>query len=226
MHRRFVFVVAPTGRDGQLISELLARHDVVCEVCPTIRDLCRQLAVGAGVIVLTDEALAPGTFRELESALDAQPPWSDIPLILLASKSDDFSLVTLGFSEDNLTRIHRAMKKPYGLILATGPTGSGKTTTLYMILKEINKPEISVITIEDPIEYSLPGGSVRDEVCYWGEHVIGPHLFHLLGKTGIGAALTFGEPVTPAGDRKVLARELHERLVELRGFEPAPAGSA
>ncbi len=76
---------------------------------------------------------------------------------LLAGKSDDFSLANLGFSEDNLKRMHRAMKKPYGLILATGPTGSGKTTTLYMVLKEINKPDISVITIEDPIEYSLGG---------------------------------------------------------------------
>src|SRR6185436_3513805 len=76
---------------------------------------------------------------------------------LLASKNDDFTLVGLGFSKDNLERIHRAMKKPYGLMLATGPTGSGKTTTLYMILKEINKPDISVVTIEDPIEYSLPG---------------------------------------------------------------------
>lgn len=76
---------------------------------------------------------------------------------LLASQSNDFSLATIGFSKLNLERIHRAMRKPYGLLLATGPTGSGKTTTLYMILKEINKPDISVVTIEDPIEYSLPG---------------------------------------------------------------------
>ncbi len=76
---------------------------------------------------------------------------------LLAGQASDFSLANLGFSEQNLKVIHKAMKKPYGMILATGPTGSGKTTTLYMVLKEINKPEISIITIEDPIEYSLPG---------------------------------------------------------------------
>lgn len=76
---------------------------------------------------------------------------------LLAGQASDFSLANLGFSEQNLKVIHRAMKKPYGMILATGPTGSGKTTTLYMVLKEINKPDISIITIEDPIEYSLPG---------------------------------------------------------------------
>jgi type II secretory ATPase GspE/PulE/Tfp pilus assembly ATPase PilB-like protein len=77
--------------------------------------------------------------------------------LLADHSSDEFSLEKLGFSELNLGRIARAMKKPYGLILATGPTGSGKTTTLYMILKKINTPDVSIVTIEDPIEYSLPG---------------------------------------------------------------------
>lgn len=76
---------------------------------------------------------------------------------LLISHSDDFTLRNLGWSEHNLEVVERARKKPYGLLLATGPTGSGKTTTLYMILKELNKPEVSIITIEDPIEYSLNG---------------------------------------------------------------------
>ncbi len=76
---------------------------------------------------------------------------------LLAGQASDFSLESLGFSKQNLDVMHKAIKKPYGLILATGPTGSGKTTTLYMVLKELNKPDVSIITIEDPIEYSLPG---------------------------------------------------------------------
>ncbi|PIR88086.1 MAG: type II secretion system protein GspE [Candidatus Harrisonbacteria bacterium CG10_big_fil_rev_8_21_14_0_10_45_28] len=76
---------------------------------------------------------------------------------LLINRADDFTLRDLGWSEHNLEIISRAIKKPYGLLLATGPTGSGKTTTLYMILKELNRPEVSIITIEDPIEYSLKG---------------------------------------------------------------------
>lgn len=76
---------------------------------------------------------------------------------LLSDKSGDFSLEILGFSKVNLDRIAKAIKKPYGLILATGPTGSGKTTTLYMIIKKLNTPDVSIVTIEDPIEYSLPG---------------------------------------------------------------------
>lgn len=76
---------------------------------------------------------------------------------LLASQSEGFSLETLGFSKNDFDRIHRAIKKPYGMILATGPTGSGKTTSLYAILKVLNTKEVSIITIEDPIEYSIEG---------------------------------------------------------------------
>lgn len=76
---------------------------------------------------------------------------------LLAEQSLEFTLESLGFSKINLEQISRAIKKPYGMILATGPTGSGKTTTLYTILKKLNTKEVSIITIEDPIEYSIEG---------------------------------------------------------------------
>lgn len=76
---------------------------------------------------------------------------------LLADQSEGFTLETLGFSGSNLKVVHKAIRKPYGMVLATGPTGSGKTTTLYAILRKLNTPEVSVITIEDPIEYSIKG---------------------------------------------------------------------
>jgi general secretion pathway protein E len=69
----------------------------------------------------------------------------------------DLSLDHLGFSGDNLTRIDRLIRQSHGIILATGPTGSGKTTTLYACLARINSPEKNIITIEDPIEYQLHG---------------------------------------------------------------------
>src|SRR5579864_2840234 len=65
----------------------------------------------------------------------------------------DLNLDRLGFSGDNLTRIDRLIRQSHGIILATGPTGSGKTTTLYACLARINSPEKNIITIEDPIEY-------------------------------------------------------------------------
>ena len=76
---------------------------------------------------------------------------------LLGETAQFFTLETLGFSPKNLEKIEHAMKKPYGLILATGPTGSGKTTTLYSILKKLNTKDVSIITVEDPIEYSMEG---------------------------------------------------------------------
>jgi general secretion pathway protein E len=69
----------------------------------------------------------------------------------------DVNLDRLGFSGDNLVKIDRLIRQSHGIILATGPTGSGKTTTLYACLSRINSPEKNIITIEDPIEYQLHG---------------------------------------------------------------------
>src|SRR3990167_1508725 len=76
---------------------------------------------------------------------------------ILAEPEQGFSVDNLGFSKRNLATVKKNIAKPYGMILVTGPTGSGKTTTLYTILKELNQPAVSIITIEDPIEYSIEG---------------------------------------------------------------------
>ncbi|MBI4053913.1 MAG: type II/IV secretion system protein [Candidatus Doudnabacteria bacterium] len=78
-------------------------------------------------------------------------------LRLLSDQAQEFSLESLGFAEENRKKLLQAIHRPYGMILATGPTGSGKTTTLYTILKILNTREVSIITIEDPIEYSISG---------------------------------------------------------------------
>jgi len=81
----------------------------------------------------------------------------NVVLRLLSERSEKLSLEILGLNEADRKKIESAITKPYGMILATGPTGSGKTTTLYTILKTLNTREVSVITIEDPIEYSIEG---------------------------------------------------------------------
>ena len=63
----------------------------------------------------------------------------------------------LGFNPEDLKRFRRAITRPYGMVLVTGPTGSGKTTTLYAAISEMNIQEDKLITIEDPVEYQLPG---------------------------------------------------------------------
>src|SRR5690606_25157045 len=63
----------------------------------------------------------------------------------------------LGFSEENYRTFQNVIRRPNGIFLVTGPTGSGKTTTLYSALGEINRPDRKIITAEDPVEYYLPG---------------------------------------------------------------------
>ena len=78
-------------------------------------------------------------------------------LRLLGTDSDSLSLKSIGFSPVSLARFSVAIKKPHGMILITGPTGSGKSTTLYSALGEIVSKEINVMTAEDPIEYVMQG---------------------------------------------------------------------
>ena len=80
-----------------------------------------------------------------------------VVLRILDRQSIDFGLEELGLTEDNLQLFQRMIRKPHGIILATGPTGSGKTTSLYACLKEINSPDVKIITLEDPVEYELEG---------------------------------------------------------------------
>ena len=76
----------------------------------------------------------------------------------LLNKSDiEFNLYNLGIYEDILTQIKKVISQTNGIILVTGPTGSGKSTTLYSILKELNKESVNIMTAEDPIEYELEG---------------------------------------------------------------------
>lgn len=78
-------------------------------------------------------------------------------LRLLVDRTEEFELDALGFSKDDQVKLNKAVGSPHGMILATGPTGSGKTTTLYTLLKKLSKPEVSIVTIEDPIEYAVEG---------------------------------------------------------------------
>jgi len=75
---------------------------------------------------------------------------------ILKENAHGFTLETLGFHGEALERIHESLKLKTGMVLATGPTGSGKTTTLYTMLDILNKPEVNISTVEDPIEYQMP----------------------------------------------------------------------
>ncbi|MGZ3919077.1 MAG: GspE/PulE family protein [Bacteroidia bacterium] len=80
-----------------------------------------------------------------------------IVLRLLSNDATNLDVAKLGFSETQLRHYLEGVKKPHGILLISGPTGSGKTTTLYATLKYLNKPTNNILTIEDPIEYTLEG---------------------------------------------------------------------
>ncbi len=84
--------------------------------------------------------------------------WGEkVVMRILDNSTAMLDLADLGFREDNYERYARSFTKPYGMILVTGPTGSGKSTTLYATLNIISRPEVNVITVEDPVEYRVAG---------------------------------------------------------------------
>lgn len=80
----------------------------------------------------------------------------NIVLRLLERNAHGLSLAELGLSNADRAKVESAVVKPYGLIVAAGPTGSGKSTTLYALLRHINTPDINIVTLEDPVEYRMP----------------------------------------------------------------------
>ena len=79
----------------------------------------------------------------------------NVVMRLLDASSEVFGLSEIGLMEDHYAVFQRIIKRPYGIVLVTGPTGSGKTTTLYSALKEVNAIDKNIITLEDPVEYNL-----------------------------------------------------------------------
>lgn len=142
-------------------------HDVFVIPKNVQSGLITRLKVLGGMRTDEHQAAQDGRFkmelkdpaREFDVRVSIVPTYygENAVLRLLAEQTQINKLDDLAFTDADKVKIHRAVAKPYGMILATGPTGSGKSTTLYTILKELNSRETSIITIEDPIEYSLEG---------------------------------------------------------------------
>lgn len=98
-----------------------------------------------------------GVSIEVRSSVIPGPNGENITMRILNPKSINLKLEDMGFRQDILDIFNQEIRRPHGIIVTTGPTGSGKTTTLYAFLKTINSPEIKIITLEDPIEYHLEG---------------------------------------------------------------------
>ena len=104
-----------------------------------------------------------GNTKEIDFRVSCLPTLFGEKIVLRLLDKDKLMLdmTRLGFEPESLKKFELAIEKPWGMVLVTGPTGSGKTNTLYSSISKINTPETNIMTAEDPVEFNLPGGSTR-----------------------------------------------------------------
>ncbi len=144
------------------IDGILHEHGVLEK--SMLQEVISRIKVLSGLRTDEHQAAQDGRFRyETQGILDVRvsitPTYfgENAVLRLLVNNNDEFTLESLGFNARDTESIHSALSRTHGMILATGPTGSGKTTTLYTLIKRLQTKERSIVTIEDPIEYAIPG---------------------------------------------------------------------
>jgi type II secretory ATPase GspE/PulE/Tfp pilus assembly ATPase PilB-like protein len=143
----------PVDADAAVASGLVSRVKVLANL-----DIAEQREPQDGGF---SYRLGPPIDREFNIRVATAPTrlGERVTMRLLGQEAHGLTLTQLGMQEDDLVRFRRAIRKPFGLILLTGPTGSGKSTTLFAALQEINHPEINIMTVENPIEYVMDGVS-------------------------------------------------------------------
>lgn len=135
----------------QVLAPLISRYKIMSELDITERRMPQDGRIKfkyftkTGIDIDLRVSIAPMTWGE------------KLVMRLLDKTSTALGLDAMGFAKPNLERYRWMIRQPYGMILHVGPTGSGKTTTLYAALTEVNKPEINIQTAEDPVEYMLRG---------------------------------------------------------------------
>lgn len=135
-------------------DEIVARIKIMASLDPSIRQTPQD-----GRISVVNK----GKPIDLRVAILPCQHGEKVVMRVLDNSNTLLSLSDLGFSPGNVEIFKRAYTKPYGAILVTGPTGSGKSTTLYATLNQVSRPEINVITVENPVEYTI-GGITQVEV--------------------------------------------------------------
>jgi type IV pilus assembly protein PilB len=149
---------APPGQRDAIVSrvKVMAHLDIAEKRLPQDGRIRARLSDGGRVRAIDVRAsILPTLFGE------------KVVLRLLDPEGLTLDLASLGFRADELERFERAIRRPWGMVLVTGPTGSGKTSTLYSSLSRLNNPSINIVTAEDPVEFHLPGVNqvpVREQI--------------------------------------------------------------
>src|SRR3990167_528851 len=143
--------------DGMLYEQIIKEHSIMPALVSRLK-LMSRLNISEKRLPQDGRfEIAPlGDKYDIRLSTMPTPFGESIVMRLLPQTQGLVRLDAVGMNGDILTRMHALFRKPNGIILVTGPTGSGKSTTLYAAVNEINHPEIKIITIEDPIEYFLP----------------------------------------------------------------------
>ncbi|CAL2079777.1 GspE/PulE family protein [Tenacibaculum sp. 190524A02b] len=144
--------------DGKLIEQYIIPFDEYPKIVNRLKimggmDISEKRLPQDGRINVSTE------YEDFDIRVSSLPTLHGEKLVLriLSKNNAGIQLSKLGFTEEEIKSYKRAIKKPNGIILISGPTGSGKTTTLYATLKQLNNEDTNILTIEDPIEYTLEG---------------------------------------------------------------------
>ncbi|MBU1102489.1 GspE/PulE family protein [Patescibacteria group bacterium] len=140
-------------------------HNVVFLSLKTYNLILSRIKLLAGMVLNVRDKAQDGRFTiklqktemEVRVSIIPGPNGENIVMRVLNPKNINLNLKDLGFREDIYQFVIKEIKRPNGMLITTGPTGSGKTTALYAFLKEVTDPEVKIITLEDPIEYHLDG---------------------------------------------------------------------
>lgn len=127
--------------------------------------ICARLKIMAGLDIAERRIPQDGRINMLIGEKEYDFRVSTLPTVfgekfvirILDKTSFNFTRADLGFTDDENTVVDKMLARPHGIILLTGPTGCGKSTTLYSFLKEVNNPKVNIVTVEDPVEYTMHG---------------------------------------------------------------------
>ncbi|MDP3608114.1 MAG: GspE/PulE family protein [Methylophilus sp.] len=151
------------GKLQEYIPDTIASHEVANGLISRIKvladlDIAEQREPQDGGLSYTLDAPIDTEFN-VRVATAPTRIGERVTMRILGQDAKDLSLAKIGMTERDLTLFQEAIRKPFGMILLTGPTGSGKSTTLFAALREISAPDINILTVENPIEYVIEGVS-------------------------------------------------------------------
>ena len=144
--------------DGELQEVLRIKKDILGALITRIKILS-GMNIAERRIPQDGRILTKINGKEIDLRVSDLPTIHGEKIVIRILKRDGFLIGknNLGMDEESLNKLERITKSPYGIILVTGPTGSGKSTTLYTILNDLNKSNTNIITVEDPVEYMMEG---------------------------------------------------------------------